>query len=358
MTEWLEEVGLEEYAESFVDNGYETAELCAQLTGVDMNAIGVTNKHHRSVLHAHARKLLEHSVCLTSTGPDTDEPDANGPGTASVPAEARLGAGKSKPGALSGSLECLMQAVIPGGELRSKTYEKPSVLVKSSSLQSLNTLELGSESETTTASHTLELDSEPTTATRTLELDSEPTTATHKRTLSDHTPSVVPVETGTHKRVSSDTSSADQGQSLSGLPPQLPLHSQFPHDYSPNKETKTKTGASPLKDTPSKIRAWLHDHHHKGSFLVRKKHRDITHTASSPLLPLRPRRSSGTVSKLRATQMNAHSTDPLELLSSYQFLSLSYCSGAESSEELRTVITKAPHNTEAQNYKISFQVEK
>lgn len=49
--------------------------------------------------------------------------------------------------------------------------------------------------------------------------------------------------------------------------------------------------------------------------------------------------------------------DPLNLLASYQLLSLGCSNGCESNAELRTLITKATHNTEAQNYKISYQLE-
>lgn len=57
--EWLEKAGLSQYAESFVDNGYDTPDLCAELQNDDLTAIGVTNKKHRSVLFSNARELLE-----------------------------------------------------------------------------------------------------------------------------------------------------------------------------------------------------------------------------------------------------------------------------------------------------------
>ena len=56
---WLKKLGLRKYKQSFIDNGYETAELCANLNKDDLDAIGVTNKHHRSTLFTQSRKLLE-----------------------------------------------------------------------------------------------------------------------------------------------------------------------------------------------------------------------------------------------------------------------------------------------------------
>lgn len=56
--EWLDKAGLSQYAESFVDNGYDTPDLCAELQNDDLTAIGVTNKKHRSVLFSKARELL------------------------------------------------------------------------------------------------------------------------------------------------------------------------------------------------------------------------------------------------------------------------------------------------------------
>ena len=57
--EWLEKAGLSQYATGFMDNGYETPELCAKLTDDDLDAIGVTNRHHRKTLFSRAKTLLE-----------------------------------------------------------------------------------------------------------------------------------------------------------------------------------------------------------------------------------------------------------------------------------------------------------
>lgn len=57
--EWLEKAGMSQYAESFVDNGYDTPDLCAELQNDDLTAIGVTNKKHRSIIFSKARELLK-----------------------------------------------------------------------------------------------------------------------------------------------------------------------------------------------------------------------------------------------------------------------------------------------------------
>ena len=294
VTDWLTRAGLQEYTQSFVDNGYETVELCANLTGIDLTAIGITNKQHRSILHTHSRRLLARD---------------------SIPSP-KVVKGNND---MSGSLECLMKAV-------NLDQHNDHLMVKSSSLRSLDTPQAP---------------------------------RTHKRTLSD-----MPVATAlfssdkeSHRRVNSDTISDHR---FSGLPPQLPLHSQASHVYSPNKTAKVDS--SPLKETAStKLKSWLSDHHHKGSFpLTRKKIKALVHTTSSPVLIHRPRRSSGTVPQLRASQLHVaanESTDPVKLLSAYQFLSLGCTTGLVSNTALRLVITKAPHNTEAYNYKLSYQLE-
>ncbi len=297
VTEWLTRAGLQDYAQSFVDNGYETVELCANLTGRDLTGIGVTNKQHRSLLHAHSRKLLAHDCCPILAQPIPNPKVVKG-------------------NDLSGSLECLMNAV-------NHDSHNDHLMSKSSSLRSL---------------------------------EAPPT---HKRTLSDMpvTTAMLSIGKESHRRINSDTSS-DHVHSFTGLPPQLPLHSQAScHVYSPNKAAKVDS--SPLRETAStKLKSWLSDHHHqKVTFpLIRKKSsKGMVHTSSSPVLTHRPRRnSSGTV----PSQLAAHeSTHPSNLLSAYKLLSLGCTTGLVSNTALRLVITKAPHNTEAQNYKLSYQLE-
>ena len=68
--EWLEKAGMSQYAESFVDNGYDTPDLCAELQDDDLSAIGVNDKRHRTVLFTKARKLMD----LLKGGEGTDGP--------------------------------------------------------------------------------------------------------------------------------------------------------------------------------------------------------------------------------------------------------------------------------------------
>ena len=68
--EWLEKAGMSQYAEGFVDNGYDTPDLCAELQNDDLTAIGVTNKKHRTVLFSKARELLN----LLKNSETTDGP--------------------------------------------------------------------------------------------------------------------------------------------------------------------------------------------------------------------------------------------------------------------------------------------
>ncbi len=56
---WLKKIGMGKYKQSFLDNGYDTPDLCANLSKEDLDAVGVTNKHHRSTLFTQARKLLK-----------------------------------------------------------------------------------------------------------------------------------------------------------------------------------------------------------------------------------------------------------------------------------------------------------
>lgn len=56
---WLKRIRMGKYKQAFVDNGYDTPELCSSLSKEDLDAVGVSNKHHRSTLFTQARKLLE-----------------------------------------------------------------------------------------------------------------------------------------------------------------------------------------------------------------------------------------------------------------------------------------------------------
>ncbi len=281
VADWLFGIQLEQYTQAFLDNGYETVELCSNLTGTDLTAIGVSNRQHRSILHTASRRLLDPTPSqLTSPPPH------------------------------SGSLECLLSAVQEGTGL----------IHKSNSTRSLT----------------------------------EPSSAGHKRTLSALPGPSSTSSIDSHRRAHSDTSTVQS--SFSGLPPQLPLHSQQSgHRYSPIKESKSRTESFPLIETASaKIKSWLSDHQHKGNFpVIKKRMKSLAHTSSSPVLIQRPRRDNAPVPRLTTWC----SDNPLDWLVPFQFQSIRCTTDLESNAQLRLLLTKAPHNTEALNYKISYQLE-
>ncbi|XP_048793976.1 SAM and SH3 domain-containing protein 1-like isoform X3 [Lagopus muta] len=57
--EWLKTLQLPQYAESFVDNGYDDLEVCKQIGDPDLDAIGVSVPQHRRRIHEAVRRLRE-----------------------------------------------------------------------------------------------------------------------------------------------------------------------------------------------------------------------------------------------------------------------------------------------------------
>ncbi|NXN99800.1 SAMD5 protein, partial [Rhinopomastus cyanomelas] len=57
--EWLKTLQLPQYAESFVDNGYDDLEVCKQIGDPDLDAIGVAVPQHRRRIHEAVRRLKE-----------------------------------------------------------------------------------------------------------------------------------------------------------------------------------------------------------------------------------------------------------------------------------------------------------
>ena len=55
--EWLKALGLSQYAQSFLDNGYDDLEICKQVGDPDLDAIGVQNPTHRHKLLKSVRLL-------------------------------------------------------------------------------------------------------------------------------------------------------------------------------------------------------------------------------------------------------------------------------------------------------------
>lgn len=59
VVEWLRSLHLGQYAESFIDNGYDDLEICKQVGEPDLDAIGVLNPTHRQRLLHSVRSLRE-----------------------------------------------------------------------------------------------------------------------------------------------------------------------------------------------------------------------------------------------------------------------------------------------------------
>lgn len=59
VAEWLRSLHLGQYAESFIDNGYDDLEICKQVGDPDLDAIGVFNPVHRNRLLQSVRTLRE-----------------------------------------------------------------------------------------------------------------------------------------------------------------------------------------------------------------------------------------------------------------------------------------------------------
>ncbi|XP_041601513.1 sterile alpha motif domain-containing protein 5 isoform X1 [Vulpes lagopus] len=57
--EWLRALQLAQYAESFVDNGYDDLEVCKQIGDPDLDAIGVLAPAHRRRILGAVRRLRE-----------------------------------------------------------------------------------------------------------------------------------------------------------------------------------------------------------------------------------------------------------------------------------------------------------
>ncbi|XP_076191439.1 sterile alpha motif domain-containing protein 5 [Aptenodytes patagonicus] len=113
--EWLKTLQLPQYAESFVDNGYDDLEVCKQIGDPDLDAIGVAVPHHRRRIHEAVRRLKEADE--TAAGlyftlepqpppPPRPAPPAAGrcPRRAAGQEEARRGAGpRHRPGGRRGA---------------------------------------------------------------------------------------------------------------------------------------------------------------------------------------------------------------------------------------------------------------
>lgn len=50
ISEWLKNLGLQQYSNAFYDNGYDELEVCKQIQHADLDAIGVTHPLHRDII--------------------------------------------------------------------------------------------------------------------------------------------------------------------------------------------------------------------------------------------------------------------------------------------------------------------
>ncbi|XP_067629947.1 uncharacterized protein [Eurosta solidaginis] len=62
--EWLRAIGMQQYAESFMENGYDELEICKQIGEIDLDAIGVDNTQHRNKLLKSVRALREKGAAI------------------------------------------------------------------------------------------------------------------------------------------------------------------------------------------------------------------------------------------------------------------------------------------------------
>ena len=57
--EWLSSLGLGQYAEAFIDNGYDDMVMCHSLNDEDIDAIGVESAEDRQLILQESKKLQE-----------------------------------------------------------------------------------------------------------------------------------------------------------------------------------------------------------------------------------------------------------------------------------------------------------
>ncbi|XP_015477581.1 SAM and SH3 domain-containing protein 1 isoform X4 [Parus major] len=109
--EWLKTLQLPQYAESFVDNGYDDLEVCKQIGDPDLDAIGVAVPHHRRRIHEAVRRLKEADekaaglyFTLEPPPPPPPAPAGRCPRRAGGPEEPRRGAApRARPGGRRGA---------------------------------------------------------------------------------------------------------------------------------------------------------------------------------------------------------------------------------------------------------------
>jgi class 3 adenylate cyclase len=77
ISDWLEKLGMSEYAQRFAENDIDTAVL-RHLTDQDLKELGVSLGHRRKMLAA----ISEVATTATATAPKVSEPEPKSPETA------------------------------------------------------------------------------------------------------------------------------------------------------------------------------------------------------------------------------------------------------------------------------------
>lgn len=75
--DWLKGFGLEQYHKSFIENGYETQKLCANLKDEDLDGMNITMSRHREILLNQAIILTKKCIKHSSVG--SESPTASPP---------------------------------------------------------------------------------------------------------------------------------------------------------------------------------------------------------------------------------------------------------------------------------------
>lgn len=78
---WLKGSGMDHYATAFLDNGYDTESLCANLKDEDLNAIGVYKRDHRDLFFRLSQRLQDEKKGSRASGGMPVSPSIKSPTT-------------------------------------------------------------------------------------------------------------------------------------------------------------------------------------------------------------------------------------------------------------------------------------
>lgn len=94
--EWLRSLSLDQYSESFLDNGYDDLEICKQIGPPDLDAIGVVNPGHRGALLSAVLLLREEGAASVYFAVEEAQKAFRDHGTALAPGRKSAGGRSSK----------------------------------------------------------------------------------------------------------------------------------------------------------------------------------------------------------------------------------------------------------------------